>query len=110
MLIFLIIFICGYTVSNKVTKKNIILNTNTISNNNNNIGIDDRYIKEEEYSTEKMKEMFDKKKLLDILQNKHIPVIIKTSMLKNFIPEEKVRPSNIFAGGLLDDYNFDFDL
>ena len=106
MLIFIIGFICGYFLSNnKIIKPYIISNINTISNSNT--GIDERYKKnvKEEYSIEKMKEIFNKKKLLDILQNKDLSIITKTYLVKNFISEEKICPSNIFAGDLLHDFD-----
>ncbi len=47
----------------------------------------------------------ENKKLLDILQNNKISINTKLDLLNN----NSIKPSNLMAGGLMDDYNFTLD-
>lgn len=48
---------------------------------------------------------FEKKRLLDVLQNPHVPLHTKIRAL----PNPTVEPSNVNAGGLLKDWSFDVE-
>jgi hypothetical protein len=119
MLIFVISFIYGCIINNHnlynksvktplYFKNDKVLNKYTNKYTNNNSGIDERYTnfsKEEDCSLEKIKELFDKKKILDILKNDDVSILTKLSLLEIF--EQGIKPVNLFAGGLLNDFEFD---
>ena len=46
-----------------------------------------------------------KKKLLDILQNENVSLMTKIFLLN----DNTIKPHNIFAGGLMRDFDFDFE-
>ena len=46
---------------------------------------------------------FEKKKLLDILENENVALTIKIFLLN----DNTIKPNNIFAGGLMRDFDFD---
>jgi hypothetical protein len=111
MLIFVICFIYGCILNNQKLNNNKSVKTLLYFKDNiitNNTGKDERYInfvKEEDCSLEKIKELFDKKKILNILQSNDVSIFTKLSLLK--LSEEEVKPFNIFSGGLLNDFKFD---
>ena len=53
----------------------------------------------------KIRSHLENKKLLDILQDKNISIVAKAHMLE----DNKVKPPNIFAGGLFKAFDFDID-
>jgi hypothetical protein len=48
---------------------------------------------------------FEKKRLLNALENPRIPIHVKLSLL----PKPGIQPPNIFAGGLMKDFLFDME-
>ena len=50
---------------------------------------------------------FEKKQLLDVLENPRIPLHIKTRMLAE--PSTNIHPPNMYAGGLMESWTFDMD-
>jgi hypothetical protein len=48
---------------------------------------------------------FEKKRLLDTLENPRISIHVKLGLL----PKTELKPLNIFAGGLMKDFLFDMD-
>jgi hypothetical protein len=48
---------------------------------------------------------FEKKRLLNTLENPRIPIHVKFSLL----PKTGIQPPNIFAGGLMKDFLFDME-
>ena len=42
---------------------------------------------------------------LDILQNKNVSILDKLELLR----DGSIKPSNMHAGGLMDDFNFNFE-
>tara|TARA_B100001063_G_scaffold62934_1_gene56960 strand:- start:857 stop:1198 length:342 start_codon:yes stop_codon:yes gene_type:complete len=58
---------------------------------------------------EKIQENFHKKQLLDILENNQISIIQKMDILNQYLFYNTTSlHSNLFAGGLLDDWDFEF--
>ena len=58
---------------------------------------------------EKIQENFHKKQLLDILENNQISIIKKMDILNQYLFYNTTSlHSNLFAGGLLDDWDFEF--
>lgn len=81
----------------------------TFSNTNYrsvNSGNDERYpTNETNNETEIYNNIYknhERKKLLDILQNDKISINIKLDLLEN----NAIKPINLTAGGLMDDFNF----
>jgi hypothetical protein len=71
-------------------------------------GNDNRYQKNEtllRIDTIKMRQIFEKKQLLDILQNNYISVDVKLNLIRD---DNNVKVPNITAGGLMNNFNFDF--
>lgn len=105
MLIFVICFIYGCILNNRSVKTLLYFKDNIILNEyTNNTGKDERNINfvKEDLSLEKIKELVDKKKLLDVLQSNEVSILTKLSLLK--ISEQDVKPFNIFSGGLLNEF------
>jgi len=58
---------------------------------------------------EKIQENFHKKQLLDILENNQISIIQKMDILNQYLFYNTTSlHSNLFAGGLLNDWDFEF--
>ena len=80
----------------------------TFSNTNYrsvNSGNDERYPINETNNEAQMNNIYinhEKKKLLDILQNDKISINIKLNLLH----DNSIKPINLTAGGLMDDFNF----
>jgi hypothetical protein len=101
MLFFLLLFI--FSVQ-KGTNLFLLKKSNTYKYN----GFDQKYIKnetEEQLKLQKIYTHFENKKLLNVLQNENISLNTKLLLLQ----ENRVKPSNLFAGGLMNDFDFDFD-
>jgi hypothetical protein len=81
---------------------------NTFPERKNNTGNDERFIKNE---TEINNQLFtiyknyEKKRLLDTLENKNVSMNIKLDLLK----DNSIKPTNLKAGGLMKDFDFKFD-
>jgi len=52
-------------------------------------------------------QFFQKKRLLNVLENLKIPLHVKTRLLAE--PSTNIRPPNIYAGGLMKSWAFDMD-
>ena len=92
-------------------KKNINNNSyllSTFSNNNPRsvyTGNDERFPINETTNEAQMNNIYinhEKKKLLDILQNDKVSINIKLNLLH----DNTIKPINLTAGGLMDDFNF----
>lgn len=73
----------------------------------NNSGYDERFPNiTNDYNIEqvlKIKQYFEKKKLLKILQDENVSIITKIAYLK----DNSITPNNIVSGGLLKDFDFE---
>jgi hypothetical protein len=70
-------------------------------------GYDERYLDDEGTKmvpTDIFRHIENKIKL-DILQNKNVSILDKLELLR----DSSIKPSNMHAGGLMDDFNFDFE-
>ena len=102
-------------ISNTYTNQNTYNNQNTFFNQystflhkqrNSYGGYDERYSNHTSFNhTEffKIKQYFDKKKLLNLLQDEKISLYSKISLLKM----NSITACNICAGGLLKDFEFE---
>ena len=98
----IILLFCVKNYGDRFLKINEI-NSNTL-NEKNNSGYDERFGNNKNISEIfYIKELFAKKKLLDILNNDNISIYTKLIILN----DKGIKPYNLFAGGLM--YNFDFD-
>jgi hypothetical protein len=99
--------IYNYNYKNKSSKL-FLCNSNTLRNkvvSEKYNGYDHRNLNETSEDTlYKIQEYFEKKKLLDILQNKNILLTTKILLLK----DSSIKPTSLYAGGLMKDFDFDF--
>ena len=58
----------------------------------------------EQIQLHKIQQHFQNKKLLDILKNENISFITKVLILN----DNTIKPYNLFAGGLMKDFDFEF--
>jgi hypothetical protein len=92
-----------HPVNNRFMKSNTTVSFN---------GYDFRYpLKKETINIYDLRVLHEKKKVLDLLENKDISIldklnIINNAKLNNIIENEVLGP-NLLKGGLLDDYLFD---
>lgn len=102
---------------NKTNNEQLIISKNIDFENIRNTGLDERVsrmidiIDTEELNNElltKIDENFYKKRVLETLQNNELSIIKKMEVLNRYLlyihTEE---PINMFAGGLLDDWDFE---
>ena len=94
----------------------LIDNSNTLStiynNNNKNTnhstgGYDERYPKNEnnlEVERYHIYNLHNKRKLLDILENKNISITVKQDLLQ----DNSIKTPNLMAGNLFKDFDFEF--
>ena len=61
-------------------------------------------ITEERNRLYKIYRHFENKNLLDILQNDNVSISVKILLLK----DNRIQSSNIYAGGLMNDFDFEF--
>lgn len=102
------LFFYLYLVLPKKSGFNLDLTNNLISDNNYKLGYDftkNEYNEEE--SIYKINENFKNKKLLTILESNQISLEDKLKLIDDYDILEK-KYIDIKAGGLLDDFNFDF--
>ena len=66
-------------------------------------GTDDRCQEKEKQEYEKIINIFMNKRKLDFLQNKDISIYTKLEMAR----DTSIKPDNLEAGGLMNDYNFE---
>ena len=92
-------------------KLNIFIeNSNTFNKIKNSYkygGYDYRHIKnntDDEDNLRKIYKYFENKKLLDILKNENISLSTKLVLLQ----DNRIKSSNIYAGGLMKDFDFEF--
>lgn len=78
-------------------------------NSKKNHGYDERFPLNNTNSSKtelhKIANYFDKKRLLDILENENVSLFTKILLLN----DNSIKSTNIFAGGLMNDFDFDFD-
>jgi hypothetical protein len=92
--------------SNDLPIKNKLVFLKRVYKNKFN-GTDDRYpvseniTEEDKYKTFKN---YENKRKLDILQNEYISIYDKLELLN----DPSIKPYNLNAGGLMDDYEFEF--
>ena len=70
-------------------------------------GFDHRPLTESPSKSYLIAKFFEKKQLLDVLENPRIPLHIKTRMLAE--PSTNIQPPNMYAGGLMESWAFDMD-
>ena len=101
------LLLCFIVYFNKYINNNSYL-LSTFSNTNYrsvNSGNDERYPINETNNEAQMNNIYinhEKKKLLDILQNDKISINTKLDLLE----DNTIKPINLTAGGLMDDFNF----
>jgi hypothetical protein len=93
-----------------LSKNNILVSksSNTYLNSKKTSGNDERYkINETEIDIQiyNLRQNFEKKSILDILQSKNISINIKLDVLK----DNSFKPPNLKSGGLFNDFDFEFD-
>jgi hypothetical protein len=106
---FLVVLFLIYNYNNKNKSSKLFLcNSNTLRNkvvSEKYNGYDHRNFNETtQVSLYKIQEYFEKKKLLDILQNKNISLTTKILLLQ----DSSIRPASLYAGGLMKDFDFEF--
>lgn len=94
-----------------VNKNKILIlkdNSNTFNNSHKYDGFDHRCIdlneSKEHEKLYKIHRFFQNKKLLDILQNENVSLNTKLILLQ----DNRIKSANIFAGGLMNDFDFEF--
>ena len=96
-------FLNGYN-KNRINNNQIFLDSEDISK-----GIDMRYPLEEKIDYEEMSKIFDninKKKIVNILENKNISIYDKLSLIQEYYIIDTPYSINILSGGLMNDYNY----
>ena len=68
-------------------------------------GKDERYSENEVVETNKLYENIQNKKILDVLQDNTISIYNKLEMLR----DDSIKPCNLHAGGLMEDFEFDIE-
>jgi hypothetical protein len=96
-----------------IQKNNLIIllnNSNTFEKNKNSYkynGCDHRNLtneNEEKIKLYKIHKLFQTKKILDVLKNENVSFVTKLLLLQ----DNRIKSSNIFAGGLMKDFDFEF--
>lgn len=80
-----------------IQKKNLI--------NKNTLGFDERFPINNTRNCSIMHDVmqyFEKKRMIDILKDKNVSIYTKILLLQ----DTSIKPYNIFAGGLIDDFDF----
>jgi len=84
-------------------------NSNPLQNNSYKYdGYDYTYLKnetQEQNELYKINRHFANKRVLDILKDENVSINTKLILLK----DNRIKASNLFAGGLMKDFDFDFD-
>jgi len=104
-------------IYNALFKDDFIAKPNTLaiqqkklfSKEYNNIkfsGKDERYPENEELELDKVYENIQNKKCLDILEDNNISIYKKLELLS----DKSIKPSNLHAGGLMKDFEFDIEI
>lgn len=107
---FLVVLFLIYNYNSKNKSSKLFLcNSNTLRNkvvSEKYNGYDHRNLNETSQDTTlyKIQEYFEKKKLLDILQNKNISLTTKILLLQ----DSSIKSTSLYAGGLMKDFDFDF--
>ena len=105
---FLLYFQRNFTINNILFHKNL----NTYLHAKKSSGNDERYTFEKNETEIKiqlnnLRQNFEKKILLDILQDNNVSINTKIELLKE--KDNSIKPSNVKSGGLFKDFDFDFD-
>lgn len=100
-------FIYFFLLINMLKKYNLSEN---INNNSKNNGMDQRNIIDviDKNITINFMEIFDKKKLLDILLNNDINNNSKIDYINNYYKKNDIKVSNITSGNIYKDWDFIF--
>jgi hypothetical protein len=91
---------------------NIVVHPETkffVKINKKNSGYDERYPNENKNLTQinELKNIFEKKKLLDILKDDTVSILTKIHLINNDInSSNNINSNNILAGGLFKDFDF----
>ena len=101
-----------YLIYNQKKTSNLFLhNSNTLRNivvSEKYNGYDHRNLndmnKTSQVTVYKIQQHFEKKKILDLLQNKNISLTTKILLLQ----DSSIKPSNLYGGGLMKDFDFEF--
>jgi hypothetical protein len=117
---FLVLLLLIYNQRNIKNNSGLFLNNSKSSNTFKNKisdekynGFDHRIINEtkekhekheKELNLYKIAKYFEKKKILDILENKNVSLTTKLLLLQ----DNRIKTSNIFEGGLMRDFDFEF--
>jgi hypothetical protein len=101
-----------YLIYNQKKSSNLFLhNSNTLRNtvvSEKYNGYDHRNLndmnKTSQVTVYKIQQHFEKKKILDLLQDTNISLTTKILLLQ----DSSIKPSNLYAGGLMKDFEFEF--
>ena len=114
---FVLLFLIYHKKSIKNHFKLFSYNSNTLNKNNNSYkynGYDHRIINDTSETLKtneklvnlyKIQKYFEKKKILDILNNENVSLTTKILLLQ----DNAIKSSNLFEGGLMDNFEFDFE-
>tara|TARA_B110000305_G_scaffold232493_1_gene287546 strand:+ start:583 stop:933 length:351 start_codon:yes stop_codon:yes gene_type:complete len=108
-----IIYFAFCALNNNIENSKLISNKPLDFEDIRKTGLDERVSKLdniiENELLEKIHENFHKKRLLDILENNQISIIQKMDILNQYLFYNTTSlHANLFAGGLLDDWDFEF--
>ena len=102
--------IYNYNYKNKSSKL-FLCNSNTLRNkvvSEKYNGYDHRNLndmnKTSQVTLYKIQQHFEKKKILDLLQDTNVSLTTKILLLQ----DSSIKPSNLYAGGLMKDFEFEF--
>jgi 6-pyruvoyl-tetrahydropterin synthase len=101
-----------YLIYNQKKTSNLFLhNSNTLRNkvvSEKYNGYDHRNLndmnKTSQVTLYKIQQHFEKKKILDLLQDTNISLTTKILLLQ----DSSIKPSNLYGGGLMKDFDFEF--
>ena len=101
-----------YLIYNQKKSSNLFLyNSNTLRNkvvSEKYNGYDHRNLndmnKTSQVTVYKIQQHFEKKKILDLLQDTNVSLTTKIILLQ----DSSIKPSNLYAGGLMKDFDFEF--
>jgi hypothetical protein len=101
-----------YLIYNQKKSSNLFLyNSNTLINkvvSEKYNGYDHRNLndmnKTSQVTVYKIQQHFEKKKILDLLQDTNVSLTTKIILLQ----DSSIKPSNLYAGGLMKDFDFEF--
>ena len=108
MKFFFVLFLVYVNKNNFLILKDHSNTFNKVKNDHKYNGFDHRCIdlneSKEHEKLYKIHRFFQNKKLLDILQNENVSLSTKLILLQ----DNRIKSANIFAGGLMNDFDFEF--